>query len=64
MIKWLLVIVLLAVCSGVFDAWLRTRFKGALPGDLKLRIGGREIRIALGMTLLLSVLATLLLRRL
>lgn len=64
MIKWLLVIVLLAVVSGVFDSWLRARFPRGLPGDLRLRLGGREIRIALGMTVLLSVLATLLLRRL
>lgn len=64
MIKWLLVIVVVAVASGFVDTWLRRRFPGGAPGDLRLRLGGREIRIALGMTVLMSVLATLLLRRL
>ncbi len=64
MIKWLLVIIVIAVLAGVFDPWLRQRFPRGLPGDLRLRLGGREIRIALGMTVLLSLLATLLLRRL
>lgn len=64
MIKWLLVIVLQALASGIFDSWLRARFPRGLPGDLRVRVGGREIRIALGMTVLLSILATLLLRRL
>ena len=64
MLKWLLVIVLVAIAAGVFDPWLRERFPRGLPGDLRLRIGGRQVRIALGMTILLSLLATLLLRRL
>ncbi|GAA5175291.1 hypothetical protein GCM10025771_07030 [Niveibacterium umoris] len=64
MIKWLLVVVLVALASGLFDGWLRARFPRGLPGDLRLRLGGREVRVALGMTVLLSLLATLLLRRL
>ncbi|MCL2657920.1 MAG: DUF2905 family protein [Betaproteobacteria bacterium] len=64
MIKWLVVIVLLAIVAAWFDPTLRKRFPGGLSGDLRLRFAGREIRVALGMTILLSLLATLLLRRL
>jgi hypothetical protein len=64
MIKWLLVVVVLAVAAGVFEPALRRYFPRGLPGDLRLRLGGREVRVALGMTVLLSLLATLLLRRL
>lgn len=64
MLKWLLVIVVVACAGGFAEAALRRRFPRGLPGDLRWRIGGRELRIGLGMTVLLSLLATLMLRRL
>ncbi|WP_341676656.1 DUF2905 family protein [Niveibacterium sp. SC-1] len=64
MIKWLIVVVLLAIVAGFLDPMLRQRLGGRLPGDVDLRLGRRKLRIALGMTVLLSVLAGLILRRL
>lgn len=64
MIKWLLVIVFVSIVAGLFEPLLRRWYPRGAPGELRFRIGGREIRIALGMTILLSLLATLLLRKL
>lgn len=63
MLKWIVVIVLVVVLSG----WLQTRPArklrlGHLPGDLRLRLGGQELRLPFASTLLLSLVAWLLLR--
>ena len=62
MLKWLLVAFVVSIVAS--SPALRRRFPNGFPGDLKVRIGRHEIRIALGLSLLLSVLTAMLLRRL
>lgn len=63
MLKWLLVIVLLAVLSGLGPSLSVRRWRfGHLPGDLHFDVFGRHIHIPLTSTLLLSLLAGLLIR--
>lgn len=63
MLKWLLVSLVVSIVAS--SPALRRRFPNGFPGDLRIRIGRRrEIRIALGLSLLLTVLAAMLLRRL
>lgn len=65
MLKWLLVIVLVVLLTGLMQSrparWLRL---GELPGDLRLRIGRRTLRLPFTTTLLLSLAAWLLMRML
>ena len=63
MLKWLLVIVLLAALSGLGSSLsVRCWRFGHLPGDLHFDVFGRHIHIPLTSTLLLSLLAGLLIR--
>lgn len=62
MLKWLLVVLVVSVL--ISRSPLGRRFPDGFPGDLRIRLGRREIRIALGLSLLLTVLAAMLLRRL
>jgi hypothetical protein len=63
MAKWLIVlavaVVVAAVCVPRLLAWMRV---GHLPGDLTVRFRGRDYFLPFATTLLLSLLATLLLR--
>ncbi len=63
MLKWLLVLFLLVLLLGVAQpklaAWLRL---GRLPGDLRFRLRGREYLFPFASVILLSLLASLLLR--
>lgn len=63
MLKWLIALVLAVVVLGFMQpraaAWLRL---GHLPGDIRLRIRKREYAFPIMSSLLLSLLATLLLR--
>jgi hypothetical protein len=63
MLKWLLVLAVTVIVAAVFmprlTAWLRV---GRLPGDITVRLRGREVFLPFATTLLLSLLATLLLR--
>lgn len=63
MTKWLLVLAVTVVVAAVFmprlTAWLRIR---RLPGDVTLRLRGRDYHLPFTTTLLLSLLALLLLR--
>jgi hypothetical protein len=63
MLKWLLVLAVTVFVAAVFmprlTAWLRV---GRLPGDITVRLRGREVFLPFATTLLLSLLATLLLR--
>jgi hypothetical protein len=63
MLKWLisliLVVVLLAVMQPRVVAWLRL---GRLPGDLRLKLRGREYLFPFASVLLLSLLASVLMR--
>jgi hypothetical protein len=63
MAKWLIVLAVTVVVAAVFVprllAWMRV---GNLPGDLTVRFRGRDYFLPFATTLLLSLLATLLLR--
>ena len=63
MLKWLLVIVLVVMLTGVLGSrparWLKL---GDLPGDLRWRLGKRQLHFPLTTTLLLSLVAWLLVR--
>lgn len=63
MLKWLLVIGVLVLVGGIWLprllGWLRI---GRLPGDVTVRLGGRDVVLPFASTLLLSLLGALLLR--
>ena len=63
MLKWLLVLAVTVIVAAVFmprlTAWLRV---ARLPGDITVRLRGREVFLPFATTLLLSLLAILLLR--
>lgn len=63
MLKWILVLAVTVIVAAVFmprlTAWLRVV---RLPGDVTLRLRGRDYFLPFATTLLLSLLATLLLR--
>jgi Protein of unknown function (DUF2905) len=62
-LKWAIVIAVTVVVAAVFMPRLTARMKvGRLPGDVTLRFRGREYFLPFATTLLLSLLATLLLR--
>jgi hypothetical protein len=57
MIRWLIVVFLALVIFSWFAPWLHKLGLGRLPGDLRLRIFGRELFVPLTSTILLSMLA-------
>jgi len=62
MLKWLVVFFL---CSLVFSSlrpWLARVGLGRMPGDFRLRVGGREVLVPLGSSLCFSLLFWLLAR--
>ncbi|MDK9724175.1 MAG: DUF2905 domain-containing protein [Sterolibacteriaceae bacterium MAG5] len=63
MLKWLIVLAVAVFVIGLLQprlaAWLRL---GWLPGDVRLRLRGREYIFPFASTLLLSLLATELLK--
>ena len=63
MLKWLIALCAAVLVVGVMQprlaAWLRL---GRLPGDIRLRLRGREYVFPFVSALLLSLLATLILR--
>jgi hypothetical protein len=63
MLKWAMVIAVTVVVAAVFLPRLTARMKvGRLPGDVTVRFRGRDYFLPFATTLLLSLLATLLLR--
>lgn len=63
MLKWLVVIVIVVVLSGVLQSRPGQRLRlGELPGDVRLRIGRQQVRLPFTSTLLLSLAAWMLLR--
>ncbi|MBS1136200.1 MAG: hypothetical protein H6R11_154 [Proteobacteria bacterium] len=63
MLKWAMVIAVTVVVAAVFMPRLTARMKvGRLPGDVTVRFRGRDYFLPFATTLLLSLLATLLLR--
>jgi hypothetical protein len=64
-LKWVVVICLLVLLSGLMRPGLMRRLRlGHLPGDLHLRLGRRRLHFPFTSTLLLSLLAWLLFRTL
>jgi hypothetical protein len=57
MIRWLIVIFLALVIFSWFAPWLHKLGLGRLPGDLRLRIFGRELFVPLASSIVLSLLA-------
>jgi len=65
MLKWLVVILLIVVLSGILRPRAFGGFRlGRLPGDLSFRFRGREYHFPFTSTVLLSLLAWALLRAL
>jgi hypothetical protein len=63
MLKWLIALFLVVLLLGVLQprlaAWLRL---GRLPGDLRFRLRGREYSFPFASVILLSLLASILMR--
>lgn len=63
MLKWVIVIVLVVLVTGLFQQPLARRLRmGRLPGDIRIDRDGRSYHFPFTSTLLLSILAWLLLR--
>jgi hypothetical protein len=59
MIKWLFTLAIALVLFAGLTPLLRRMGLGRLPGDFELRISGKDYRIPLASTVLLSLLAML-----
>lgn len=63
MLKWLLTLAIALVVLSAVSPWLARRFGlGRLPGDLVVRIRGREVYVPFTTTVLLSLALTALSR--
>lgn len=63
MLKWLLTLAIALVVLSAVSPWLARRFGlGRLPGDLVVRIRGREVYVPFTTTILLSLALTALSR--
>lgn len=61
--KWLLVLFVTVFVAGISQPRLAALLKlGRLPGDLRIRVNGRDYCFPFASSLLLSLLATLILR--
>jgi hypothetical protein len=62
-LKWLLTLAIALVVLSAVSPWLARRFGlGRLPGDLVVRIRGREVYVPFTTTVLLSLALTALSR--
>ena len=59
MFRWLLVVFLALLLINSVTPWLQKLGFGRLPGDIRLRIFGREIFIPLTSTIILSIVCAL-----
>jgi len=57
MLKWLLVIVMIVVVSGLLDSGPRRWRAGHLPGDLRVTVAGRTLQLPFTTTILFSLAA-------
>jgi hypothetical protein len=62
MIKWLVTVVLALVLFAGLTPLLRRMGIGRLPGDLQVRLRGRDYSLPIASTVLLSLLAMLVAR--
>ena len=63
MLKWLTSLILVVVLLAVLQPRLAARLRlGNLPGDLRLKLRGREYLFPFASVLLLSLLASVLMR--
>ncbi len=63
MSKWLIALAVTVVLAGALSPRLRQNLRlGRLPGDLSLRFRGRDYSFPFTTTVVLSLLATLLMR--
>ena len=62
MIKWLVTLVLALVLLAGLTPLLRRMGLGRLPGDLRVRLRGRDYSLPIASTVLLSLLAMLVAR--
>jgi len=63
LLKWLIVVAVTLIVGAIFVPQFASRMKlGRLPGDVTVRIRGKDYFLPFTTTLLLSSLATLLLR--
>ena len=62
MLKWLLTLILALVVLTLFTPRLRRFGLGRLPGDITVRLKGRDYYLPLTSTILLSLALTLLTR--
>lgn len=57
MLKWLFTIFLALAVFGLARPWLARIGLGRLPGDLRLKVAGRELYLPFASTVILSALA-------
>jgi Protein of unknown function (DUF2905) len=57
MLKWLFTILVALTVFGLANPWLARFGLGRLPGDLRVKVHGRELYLPFTSTVLLSVLA-------
>ena len=62
MIKWILVLAVVAILLGLFAPQLARLGLWKLPGDIRFKRNGREYFLPITSTILVSVALTLLLR--
>ena len=62
MIKWILVLAVVAILLGLFAPQLARLGLWRLPGDIRFKRNGREYFLPITSTILVSVALTLLLR--
>ena len=56
--RWLLIFFVMLLLASGMPGWMRKIGLGRLPGDIRLRIFGREVQVPLASALLLSLLTT------
>lgn len=59
MLRWLLIVVLALLLFQGLRHGLEKLGLGRLPGDLRFRVGGREVWLPIGTTVVLSLIAAL-----
>jgi hypothetical protein len=59
MLKWLLTLVIALVVLTALSPWLARRGLGRLPGDVTVRLRGRNYALPFTTTILLSLALTL-----